>query len=393
MAKPPNKPPSKRKASTEAVKQTKKQIALGRKEARQNRIILIAVAALIAIVVLILAAGVVSEVILKPSAAVATVNGAKIQADDYRDLVTYNRYNYYNNIANLQNGLEELNQDPETNAFLISFYEQQISQLQTALALAPEDALDELIDAELVRQKAEELQIEVTDQDVDQAIDDDFRAAFAQQATETITGTEELPTPTPVPQKDVDDLYDRVLGAMQLSEEAFRTIVHRSLLAGKVQEALAAEAPATGLVLDLELIKTVRMEAALAAKARIDNGEDFAIVAQEVSTDTLTAENGGAVGWVTTGQLAPQYGEELETYVFALEPGELGIVESDDMFYVVRVVDRDEDGPLPEDVLLQRQNSALADWLEERRASPDVKIERLLKPEQIPPDSFASYMG
>ncbi|MFN2156437.1 MAG: SurA N-terminal domain-containing protein, partial [Anaerolineae bacterium] len=144
----------KRKASTEAERKTKKQIALGRKEARQNRIILILVGSLIAVIVLILAFGALSELVFKPNSAVATVNGEKIQADDYQNLVNYNRYNYYSNIASLQNGLEQLNTDPEQNSFLISFYEQQLSQVESALALAPQDSLDELIDAELALQKA-----------------------------------------------------------------------------------------------------------------------------------------------------------------------------------------------------------------------------------------------
>jgi parvulin-like peptidyl-prolyl isomerase len=384
---------SKRKATAKAEKQTKKQIALGRKQARQNRIILSLVGALIAVVVLILAVGIVREIILKPSSPVATVNGEKIRADDYQDLVTYNRYNYYNNISSLENGLEQLRASPEENEFLISFYEQQLTQLQTALTLAPQSALDELIDAELVRQKAEQEGIEVTDQEVDQAIDDDFRSALSQQAQEPITGTEELPTAVPVTQEQVDDLYNNVLSAMQLSDSAFRSIVRRSLLIGKVQDLLASEVPTTGLVADVQLIQTETEEDALAAKERIEDGEDFAIVAQEVSTDTLTVEDGGAVGIVTTGQLSTRYGADLDAYVFSLDVGELGLVESNGMFYVVKVVERDENGSLPEDILSQRQNSALAEWLAERKESPDVEIEQLLKPEQIPPDPFTQYLG
>ena len=384
---------SKRKASSEAAKQTKKQIALGRKESRQNRIILMLVGVLIAVIVLILAVGIIRELVLKPSSAVATVNGEQLQTDDYQNLVTYNRYNYYSNISSLEDGLEQMRASPEDNEFLISFYEQQLGQLQTALTLAPQDAVEELIDAELARQKAEQAGIEVTDQEVDQAIDDDFRAALSQQAQEPITGTEQLPTATPVAQEQVDDLYYRVLDAMQLSDGAFRTIVQRSLLLGKVQDALASEVPTTGLVSDVLLIQTETEEEALSAKERIESGEDFAIVAQEVSTDTLTLEDGGAVGLVTTGQLSTRYGADLDAYVFALEVGELGLVESDGMFYVVMVVERDENGPLPADILTQRQNSALTDWLEERKQSPDVQIERLLIPEQIPPDPFAPYFG
>lgn len=384
---------SKRKASPEAAKQTKKQLALGRKEARQNRIILILVGILVAVIVLILTVGIIQELVLKPNSPVATVNGEKIQTDDYQDLVTYNRYNYYSNISSLEDGLEQMRASPDDNEFLISFYEQQLGQVQTALTLAPQDAVEELIDAELARQQAEQVGIEVTDQEVDQAIDDDFRAALAQQAQQPITGTEQLPTPTPVAQEQVDDLYDRILSAMQISDSAFRTIVRRSLLLEKVQDALAAEVPTTGLVADVQLIQTETEEEALSAKERIESGEDFAIVAQEVSTDTLTLEEGGAVGLVTTGQLSTRYGADLDAYVFAVEVGELGLVESGGMFYVVMVVERDENGPLPADVLTQRQNSALTDWLEERKQSPEVEIERLLMPEQIPPDPFAPYFG
>ncbi len=384
---------SRKPKSSPETKKTKKQIALGRKEARQNRIILILVAALIAVIVLILAIGVVRELLLKPSSPVATVNGEKIRTDDYEALVTYNRYNYYSNIANLESGLEQLNADPEGNEFLISFYEQQLSQLQTALTLAPQDSLDELIDAELARQKAKQEGIQVTAQEVDQAIDDDFRSALTQEVQQPITATEQLPTSTPVSQEDVDELYNNVLSAMQLSDDAFRTIVQRSLMLGKVQDLLASEVPTTGLVADVELIQTEFDLAAIAARGRIERGEDFAIVAQEVSTDTVTAEDGGAVGRVTPGQLTARYGADLDAYVFELEVGELGMVESNGLYYVVRVIDRDENGPLPADILTQRQNSALTDWLEERKASPDVEIERLLSPEQIPPDPFTSLLG
>ena len=382
-----------RKASSEETKQTRKQLALGRKEARQNRIILILVGLLFAVVVIILLVGIIQELVLKPNRPIATVNGEKINTTDYQNLVTYNRYNYYNNIRNLEDGLEQMRAEPEDNEFLISFYEQQLGQIQTALTLAPQEAVDELIDAELARQKAEMLGIEVSDQEVDQAIDDDFRAALTQPPQEPITGTEQLPTPTPVSQADVDDLYDRVVDAMQISDNAFRTIVRRALLLEKVQDALAAEVPTTGLVADVQLIKTETEDEALAAKERIEGGEDFSLVAQEVSTDTLTLEGGGAVGLVTTGQLSSRYGADLDAYLFSLDVGELGLVESDGMFYVVLVTDRDENGPLPEEILSQRQNRALTDWLEEEKNSPGVEIERLLIPEQIPPDPFARYLG
>jgi len=388
MAKSSKKP----KEPVQVEKQTKKQLAIGRKEARQKRIILISVAALVAVIVTVVTIGVIQELILKPNRPVATVNGVPIRSDDYADLLTYSRYNYYTTLSNLQTSLEELNASPEENAFLISFYEQQQTQLQSAIVALPDTTLESIIDAELVRQKAEKEGLTVSEQEVDEAIDADLRRAFETSTQEPITTTEQLPTPTPtpVPQKQVDDLYKSILSNMKLSEASFRTVVRRNLLQGKVQELLASQVLTTGLVANVQLIKSETEEQAEAAKARIQGGEEFAVVAREVSTDTLTAEEGGAVGWVTTGQLSERYGEAVETHVFSTEVGKLGIVESDGAFYVLLVSERDEKGPLPSEVLTQRQNSALDGWLTEQRASPDVKIEQLLQSDQIPADPFTT---
>jgi len=371
--------------------QTKKQIAMGRKEARQRRIILLAVGAVALVILLVLVIGVVQEVVLAPAQPVAIVNGEKLRTDVYQDLVTYRRYNQYVTIDNLQSSLEQLQtgEQQEGSEFLVSFYEQQLSQLQAQLGTIPQSAMEELIEDALIREKAEAEGITVTAADVDESIQTDLRNAFA-QSQEVITGTEELPTATPVPQKEVDDLYDSIIGNITISDAAFRDIVQRSLLREKVQELLAGEVVSTGLVVQAQLIKTETEEEALAAVERIEGGEEFAVVATEVSTDTTTVEQGGDLGWVTTGQLASRYGQAVEDELFALSPGEMTTVESDGMFYVIQVLDRDENGPLPEGVLTQRRSSALTDWLAERKASSEVQIERLLEDDQIPPDPFVT---
>jgi hypothetical protein len=384
---------SKKSKRTREVKQTKKQIAFSRKEARQNRIILIAVSALIALIVVILGFGVIRELVVKPGQPVAIVNQVKIRTDDFQDMVNYNRYNLYLNLSYLQNAIDELSASPEDNEFLISFYEQQLEQLQSSLSLVAQDTLEDLIDDELIRQQAEEEGLTVTPAEVEQAITEDIRQDLTVTSQETLTGTEQLPTPTPVSQEQIDEVYNSILDNMKLSDASFRAIVERSLLGGKLQDVLASKVPTTGLVANVQLIQTETEPEAVAALERIEAGEDFAIVAQEVSTDTLTAEAGGEVGWVTSGQLVTRYGETLDALVFSQEVGEPGIVESNGMFYVVLVLERDENGPLPSDVLTQRQNSALTDWLEEQKSSPDVVIERLLEPDQIPSDPFASTQG
>jgi foldase protein PrsA len=372
--------------------QTKKQIAMGRKEARQRRIILLSAGAVAAVILLVLAIGVVQELVLAPAQPVATVNGEKIRTDVYQDLVTYHRYNQYMAISNLQSSLDQFQTgDDETSDFLASYYEQYIGQLQAELSTIPQSALEELIEDVLIRQRAETEGITVTAADVDESIRADLQNAFA-QTQDVITGTEELPTATPVPQQDVDELYSTILSNITISDKAFRGIVQRSLLRQEMQELLGSQVVTTGLVVHAQLIRTETEEEALAAMERIEGGEDFAIVASEVSTDTTTAEQGGDLGWVTTGQLAARYGQAVEDETFALSPGEMSVVESGEMYYLIQVLERDENGPLPEAVLTERRSSALSDWLAERKLASDVQIERLLQVDQIPPDPFIRQM-
>jgi parvulin-like peptidyl-prolyl isomerase len=376
------------KGAVPAKQQTKKQIAHGRKEARQNRIILISVALLIVIILAVLVYGIIQELVLKPNAPVATVDGADIPLADFQNFVTFNRYNDYLSISNLQNYIDQLNASPDENSFLISFYQQQLTQIQSALTTVSDSTLDELIDDALVQQKAQQEGIAVTGAQVQQAIDDYVRQTAFPEAQQTTTET--LPTATPVPQNLLDETYTKMLSAMHLKDKAFRTIVEHSLLRGDVQDFLATQVPTTGLIIDVQLIKTETQTETLTAQQRIEGGEDFAVVAKEVSTDTLTAENGGNVGWVTSSQLSDRYGTALGDFVLSQQVGQLGVVQSDGAFYLVKVLDRNENGPLPEEVLTARKNSALTDWLTARKASPDVKIERLLQPDQVPPDPFAT---
>ncbi|MBN1660830.1 MAG: SurA N-terminal domain-containing protein [Anaerolineae bacterium] len=383
-----------RRLQAEEVKrQTKKQVAIGKREARQNRIIYLAIAAVAAIILIVALVGIIMEVIIAPSQPVAVVNGAKIPADKYQDLVTYNRYFQYITMSNMQGTLDQFNQSPEENEFLISFYEQQLGQVQQQLSLLPQTTLDQLIDYELLAQKAEEEGISVTDAEVEEAIRADLRQALTPAATEPVTGTEPTPTPVVVTEDDVDEFYSNILDTMGLSAREYETIVHRDLLLDKLQEFLAGQVETTGLVAHPQIIKVETQQEAEAALARIEGGEEFAIVAQEVSTDTLTASAGGDVGTVTPEQVSGRYGEAVQTAVFGLPIGDLEIVESDGMFYIVQVLERDENGDLPADVVTQLQDQALGDWLEAAKADPSVEIERTLDPEQIPPDPFAALFN
>ena len=114
-------------------------------------------------------------------------------------------------------------------------------------------------------------------------------------------------------------------------------------------------------------------EDALAAKERIDGGEDFAEVAKEVSTGP-SGPNGGNLGWFGAGQMVT----EFEDAVMNMEVGDVvGPVETQFGFHVITLLEtRVKEAPSLEEVRGQLasevQEAAIQDRLAELTANTDV---------------------
>jgi peptidyl-prolyl cis-trans isomerase D len=78
------------------------------------------------------------------------------------------------------------------------------------------------------------------------------------------------------------------------------------------------------------------LEKADSVVSRLDGGEEFAVLAKELSDDPGSAANGGDLGFFGRGIMAP----EFENAVFELQPGELSKpVKSPFGFHVIELVD------------------------------------------------------
>jgi parvulin-like peptidyl-prolyl isomerase len=95
-------------------------------------------------------------------------------------------------------------------------------------------------------------------------------------------------------------------------------------------------------------------EEALAALARIEQGEEFEMLAAELSTDSSNAYKGGDLGWFSSGQMVP----EFEDAAFSLPIGEISSpVKTDFGWHIIKVYDHTEVPTTSQEQNQQRQRA------------------------------------
>jgi parvulin-like peptidyl-prolyl isomerase len=412
---------------------TKKQIAVSRREREARNKILIGVGILVAVILVIALVGLYDQLIAKPSRPVSVVNDVPIRTDDYQDRVRYQRFLLDNRLLNLQAELARIDPEDATGEFLINYYGQLAEQAQQQRLMVDQQTLDDMVEEELVRQKAAEVGLSVSQDEVDEAIRagvaamsgfltetqatavastavaatataETFTATPEPTATQALTVTlvttatptavPEFPTPAPTPTYHIitDDEfsqnYAQFLSVVNeqtgLSEAKYGQIIRARLLVDKVRQHFADQVPTEAEQVNASHIQLDTQEEAQAALERLDAGEEFALVASGVSTDTFTAANGGELGWVLEGDLASRYGPALEEAAFALSPGEYSQPISSTLGVHIILVNERGLRPLDEYRLQAQQQQAYFEWLQEARSGEGV--ENLWDPNMAPPD-------
>lgn len=172
-----------------------------------------------------------------------------------------------------------------------------------------------------------------------------------------------------------------VAESQNLSEETVRKVIRVGLIQRLVSDALpeptdeevanaleSESADITEVCARHVLVETV--EDAETARQRLADGEDFAAVAGEVSTDPSAAQNGGDLGCAPAGQYVPEFRDAA----VAAEIDELtDPVETQFGFHVIQVYDRTD--PSQDDVRELLSSRALEDWLVEQVTQAEVSVE------------------
>ena len=319
-------------------------------EQMMARRIYIGLGVVILLVALLIGAGLINEYVIKPNKPVATVNGDKISQEAFRRRLRFEQDNLVSQINQyLQFGEQFANGGP--NPFLST-----IQPLYNQLANPPQLAytiLDRVIEEQVIRQLAAQYDVSVTPEEVQAELERQFgfdrEAAKANAASDAVTTTTTTLTEDEF-NKRYKDYVGRLAERSSLTEEEFRDIFAMFLLRNKLSEKAPLEFDKTAEAVKVRyiLIKPepevplVKREAdALkkitdARKRIVEDGEDFAAVAKEVSEDPGSAANGGDLGCFGKGQMVP----EFEQAAFDMEKDEISQpIKTDFGYHIIQVYD------------------------------------------------------
>ena len=402
---------AKRVVSHEPTQLNRKQMSHHQRDARMQHWVVLGTGAVLALVVLVLAWGLIDQYILKPRRPLVTVAGEPISLQAYEKLYNYRKWDYQSYIDQLEAEVTQLQSSSDDQSYLLQLIEQQVSQMESAISNLPTSVLNELINDKLIRQEATRRGITVSDDEIEQRLEEQFgydrtaltpeavtdtvvltpTATLMPTATPTASATEAItvtpsPTLTPAPtatimtyegyQELASTFYKNASTASGFTEADFRQLVESSLISEKLETALKAEVPTTAEQVHARHILLATQEEADTVLQRLQQGEDFATVAGEVSTDEQTKDSGGDLGWFPQEAVSPTIASDatFATTAFGLQAGELSSVISTTYGYdIIRVDERADSRALDETNLAAKQDSALSDWLTAQRAAVDIK--------------------
>jgi parvulin-like peptidyl-prolyl isomerase len=163
--------------------------------------------------------------------------------------------------------------------------------------------------------------------------------------------------------KEIGAEYYQFLEEVRISDDEYRRIVETSLLAQKHLEYLEEEeVPVTAEQVYLHYIPVATEEDANSTVNRVNEGEDFAALAQEFSIDETIKATGGNIGWIPR-DIFP----ELDNEAFSLEVGNVSYVSTSEGYFVLKVTDIDDDREIAEELRPVLARKEFDYWMQEQK--------------------------
>lgn len=171
------------------------------------------------------------------------------------------------------------------------------------------------------------------------------------------------------------------LEANQYTPEEIRNEVAYGLILEQMVTAVTADVPFAVEQVHARYLQVEDFNLANTLLGQLQNGDDFATLAQLHSLDRFTGENGGDLGFFATGTLLVP---EVEAAAFGLaEPGNVSEIitavnrEGTSVYYLVQLIERDPERPLDAPMRVVLLEEAFETWLDSLWQS--ATIERLVE--------------
>lgn len=403
----------------EIARQSRKEVLLARRSARQNRQVRLAMGVIFSLLFVLVVVALVSEYAIKPGQPVAVVNGEEISSQEWQERVRFQR-------AQFILGIEDLAETFGGDIGLVQQYVgQQINLLQDPPTMG-QLVLDDMIDEVLTRQGANQRDITVTDEEVQDAIEESFSFFDGElptplpTPTETIeptpsltpiptavitellptntpfptptlgpTGTP-LPTSTPVSQEAFQTDFEETMARFRdlgVSEDTYRAVIRAQLYEEKMMDALAEEQELSEEEEQVSIYYILFQDEAEAIEAAAQlETKDYLTLWNEIrsrpadpTAETPSTANAGEILWRTRDSLEGTLGTTATDAAFDLAIGEASdlLVDTPDTegatprYFLIQPSGR-EVRPLAEGSITSAKQQALADWVEGQRTQVET---------------------
>jgi parvulin-like peptidyl-prolyl isomerase len=216
---------------------------------------------------------------------------------------------------------------------------------------------------------------EVDENDEESSTEEDVvETEVVVEETEAESAT--TPTVVPSPTAYTEDLYQENyksfvdnFGELGLNEKDILELYRVQLISQKVYELITADIPTEEEQLWARHILVATIEEAEDVLKRLEDGEDWSSIAAEVSTDTSNKDQGGDLGWFGKNAMVT----EFETAAFDLEVGEISEpVQTSFGFHIIQLLGK-EVRPIETSQLDQNKQTFFNEWLSNEKAKYTIE--------------------
>ena len=403
---------AKRQKKQTPAKPTRKHLSRVAQERRQILYIRIGFGIVAAVVILLVVAGLFKTRLADPAATrsakeelktipAVAVDDTMISIADWQARVKFQRQLLINQVLQISQQMSYFDVSTEFGQQIISQGQAQIDEIRDALDLGDgiaSDVLDRMVEDQLIRQEAALRGISISDQELQKYIEVDiFSYPFPPTPqpyptvpppvlppTSTVTPVPTLtPTtpPTPRSRQDFDADYleymQQIQKVTEMSEDAWRTTLEADLIREKLMDDFGSEVETNVPQIKSRYIVAGDQETADALLVRLEEGEAFEQLEEEVDADDSEEPGArtGSLDWSPIQTVQQRFGEAFAATVFNAGAGDhipVVIPAFDGQFYLV-FMEGNETRELADYLVDQRRLELFESWLDDAKLGPGIE--------------------